>query len=64
LWSEQLPEIPSLIYTVLMETKQQQVKQRFDENRANSYRETTHNFVYFIGGAIVAVLLIGGMYLL
>lgn len=35
LWSEQFPEIPSLIYEILKETKRQQENKRFDNNKTN-----------------------------
>jgi ubiquinone biosynthesis protein len=37
LWSEQFPEIPSLLYEVLKEAKEQQEKRRFRQTQSNFY---------------------------
>lgn len=62
LWSEQLPEIPSLIHEVLSETKRKQVKMRFDEN-INHQPATSFSkkLLYFVSGALT-VCMIGGLY--
>lgn len=62
LWSEQLPEIPSLIHEVLSEAKRKQVKMRFAENINNPQSTSfSKKLVYFGSGALTACM-IGGLY--
>jgi len=57
-WSEQLPEIPSLIHEVLEETKLRREKQRFAESANHrleiARREKQAKITYFLGGAAIA----------
>ncbi len=60
LWTEQLPEIPSLIYEVLKEKKTQQERMRFalmTENHAatETKRESHIKISYFLSGALMAL---------
>ena len=62
LWSEQLPEMPSLIYEVLKEKKLQQEKNRFDQMSGNhvadKHRENGRlKRNYFLTGATLAALI-------
>lgn len=55
LWSEQLPEMPQLIYEVLKETKHKQEKIRFEQAAGMQYDEYNHRervikWRYFLGG--------------
>jgi len=65
LWSEQFPEIPTLIYEVLKETKLQQEKIRFEQSVADAKfqqkKNREHNLKtgYFLGGVIFALLTVG-----
>ncbi|VVC76870.1 putative protein kinase UbiB [Aquicella siphonis] len=70
LLSEQLPELPTLIFEVLKETKHQQEKLRFRQEAANSQteeikrREWKIKAEYFLGGSgltLLAVLLMAYM---
>lgn len=65
LWSEQLPEIPSMIYEVLKESKRQQEKARFNAmiNRKNS-GPTSHRqrLLYYFLGVGTSALVIAGLY--
>src|SRR5206468_3958729 len=59
LWSEQLPEIPSMIYEVLKEKKIQQERIRFGQLTANpeverKQRESRLKLGYFVSGAVIA----------
>lgn len=58
LWSEQLPALPNLVYEVLMETKQQQERQRFAEANLSPRTETNDNWklTYFVLGSGVTAL--------
>ncbi len=52
LWSQQLPELPTLIYEVLSEKKQRQEAYRFKHTQA----KTTHcyyRFAYFLTGVLI-----------
>ena len=42
LWSEQLPNVPTLLYEVLQETKTQQDKARFNEQMLNATNQQTN----------------------
>jgi ubiquinone biosynthesis protein len=58
-WSEQLPEIPGLIYEVLQETKLEQEKRRFAETNNVAQitaKENRIKFTWFLGGAAMALL--------
>jgi len=64
LWSEQLPEMPSLIYEVLKESKQQQERVRFARMISNAQIEATAHMtktkvVYFLTGVGVSLLAMG-----
>ncbi len=54
LWSEQFPEMPSLLYEVLKENKHSQEKSRFEqamlEWHENNHREKKIKIEYFLGG--------------
>lgn len=58
LWSEQLPELPTLVYEVLKESKHQQEKTRFaqaaDTQNELKKRERKLKFGYFFGGLVIA----------
>ena len=61
MWSEQLPEIPGMLYEILRETKHQQEKLRFEQsdmNRSKHNREqlTKIKMGYFTFGAAVTLL--------
>lgn len=62
LLSEQLPEIPTLIYEVLKESKHQQEKRRFTQEAANGLslqhkqRESKLKVEYFLGGVGLSML--------
>lgn len=69
LWSEQLPELPSLLYEVLHEKKKQQEQLRFNQsfsdespkNKNNSITDNTNiisNVGYFVIGSLITALLI------
>ncbi len=63
-WSQQLPELPSLIYEVLKETKQQQEKTRFETiiNKNHSQekiRVTKLEVIYFLSGAVLTLFITG-----
>lgn len=68
LWSEQFPEIPTLVYEVLKEKKHQQEDDRFRKNLENGYvgftEKRTTKFWYFISGVVSAIILINLFYLL
>ena len=58
IWSEQLPELPSLLYETLKETREQQVKNRFETAFAKSYNNTqstlTMKIFYFTAGVLIS----------
>lgn len=60
IWSQQFPEIPSLLYEVLREKKHQQEKLRFLQlqdsqmNHHNHHHQRKIKIGYFLGGAILA----------
>jgi ubiquinone biosynthesis protein len=62
LWSEQLPEMPTLIYEVLKETKLMQEKIRFEQtvaetvNQLKQSRERNLKISYFLGGLLTAII--------
>lgn len=56
LWSEQLPEMPSLIYEVLKEKKLQQEQKRFEQAVVIPVNKT-RPWAYFLSGAVVAALI-------
>ena len=62
LWSEQLPEMPSLLYEILKETKQQQETRRFAQANNNylavreKYRARGVKIRYFLSGGGIAAL--------
>lgn len=59
MWSEQLPEIPGMIYEVLREVKHQQEKIRFEQAAGNNINHSSHTKTkigYFIFGAAAALL--------
>lgn len=62
LWSEQLPEIPVMIYEVLKETKQLQESVRFkrtmQRDKKSHRRPTLSKLLYFVSGMIVATLFV------
>lgn len=68
LWSEQLPEMPSLMYEVLLETKQRQERIRFEHvfrQLETKKKSTTKLKVgYFIAGVVVTVAIIASVLLL
>lgn len=56
LWSEQLPELPSMIYEVLRETKQQQERNRFQLGMQETTPDNSNLKVgYFMLGVILTV---------
>ncbi len=64
LWSEQVPEIPSLVYEVLKETKQRQERLRFEHMERRDHgkdkkRERLIKITYFLSGAIIALAIAG-----
>lgn len=59
IWSEQLPEIPGMIYEVLREVKHQQEKQRFANSAVISNGDVSlmrYKTYYFIIGAVAGVM--------
>lgn len=64
LLSEQLPEIPTLIYETLKETRRHQERKRFAQTAANKHlleakqREKKIRFEYFVSGAGLTLLLV------
>lgn len=58
LWSEQLPQIPSLLFETLSEARKQQVEKRFRQhnNKHRSSRFTT-KLGYFLAGVISAAVM-------
>lgn len=68
IWSQQLPAIPSLIYEVLSEKKEEQERERFahikaNSNRANKYRKQRYiKITYFLSGVVVTLLIAGLVY--
>lgn len=66
LWSQQLPEMPSLIYEVLKETKEKQEKIRFAEyeQQTEPLPKEVSKGLYFFAGIIVTLLMTGAVYLL
>lgn len=65
LWSEQLPEIPAMLYEVLKETKHQQERMRFEKTAVNSLKHDNQlarfKIGYFLSG-VAATLLVGGVW--
>lgn len=57
LWSEQLPELPTLVYEVLREKKFSQEKRRFHESVPHSspYKLRRVKLAYFLSGVIVSL---------
>jgi len=68
LWSEQFPEMPSLIYEVLKETKHQQEKVRFSQMNTNSSHEKQQTkktkMCYFLSGVVITLLITGTVFYL
>lgn len=63
LWTEQLPEIPSLIYEVLKEKKHQQVKQRFDQAvKADFHHQRFLRWRSFFSGAALTGVIVGAVF--
>jgi len=63
LWSEQFPELPSLVYEVLKETKHQQEKIRFEQAQNGTQEKSQARKIkmtYFLCG-VVMTLFVGGM---
>ncbi len=62
LWSEQFPEMPTLIYEVLKEKKHQQELFRFaqDNNVLLQSKKQTSKWIYFLSG-VVTTLVIGSV---
>ena len=60
LWTQQLPEIPSLIYEVLQEKKQQQERERFQPMLIpkNQKHERKLSLIYFLSGVIVTLIIV------
>lgn len=67
LWSEQLPQIPSMIYEVLRETKEQKERERFaylTQLPVKKNSDAQMKLAYFLSGvALAALVLMGWMYL-
>lgn len=68
LWSEQLPQMPSLLYEVLSETKQKQEKERFAQVMAEDANPSTSGWQkagYFFGGVglTLATLCVSGYFM-
>lgn len=66
LWSEQLPEIPSLIYEVLKETKHRQEKDRFQQSMADdsakiASKQRWAKIRYFVSGVVLTGLTMGAV---
>ncbi len=64
MWSEQLPEIPGMIYEVLRETKRQQEQQRFEQanlTNGSANHITRTKILYFSFGAFIAILVAEGV---
>jgi ubiquinone biosynthesis protein len=59
LWSEQLPQVPSLLYEVLSETRKQQVEERFKLNANNNHRSDFKlKLGYFAAGTMTTALIV------
>lgn len=65
LWSEQLPEIPSLLYEVLKEKKHQQEKVHFAQSAANANSEDQNarmtKIGYFLSGIVITLMVTGAI---
>ncbi len=64
LWSQQLPQMPSLVFEVLQETKIRQEKLRFAETVNVSHvkqRERLLKINYFISGALISAVIAGAI---
>lgn len=64
-WSEQMPDMPLMIYEVLKETKHRQERQRFAQMTALQGKKGTSLGVkvgYFLSGAVVALLGTGAVF--
>lgn len=59
LWSEQLPEMPGLLYEVLKETKQKQAVERFAQTRLSNNHEQNRKVKrdYFFYGVMSALII-------
>jgi hypothetical protein len=56
LWSQQLPDMPTLIYEVLRETKHKQEVQRFtQQDEKVSVNLSKTKILYFLSGIILTV---------
>jgi len=67
MWSEQIPEIPGMLYEVLREAKHQQERQRFEQLAAAKNNQTNIGKLkteYFMLGAAVAALTATAVYFL
>lgn len=58
LWSEQLPELPGLIYEVLRETKQRQETLRFRQQNGNVSSLTKIKCYYFFAGILATLAIV------
>jgi len=67
LWSEQLPEMPTLIYEVLKESKIQQEKNRFaqitNHTLQKKSQENKLKMSYFLSGIGLSLLAVTGVFL-
>ena len=62
LWSQQLPEMPSLLYEVLTEAKQYQEMRRFNRERRDPYAKQAvrrNKITYFYLGIITSAIIFG-----
>ncbi|OGT60173.1 MAG: ubiquinone biosynthesis regulatory protein kinase UbiB [Gammaproteobacteria bacterium RIFCSPHIGHO2_12_FULL_45_12] len=64
-WSEQLPEMPGLLYEVLKESRHQQEKFRFEQIQApRQIASKKHHWCYFLMGAGITLFISATWYIL
>ncbi len=58
LWSEQLPQLPSLLFETLSEKRKQQVEERFAQRNSNNNNQDSYKvkFAYFLTGVIATAI--------
>lgn len=65
-WSQQFPEIPSLIYEVLNERKQEQERIRFAQMNSHNNKKNENKYTtklgYFLSGVIITLIAAGIIY--
>lgn len=56
-WSEKLPEIPTLVYDILVEKRRTQEETRFKNELVSAQATPSHHFMYFMLGFLSAALI-------